>query len=291
MSVLVVYAEASDAHIQSYSPTSGYANARAGSGGDVALSIPDAGMDMGQYKDSSDYLCAEAFLDFNTSALGAGATISAVAQNTTHSIAGAGTVGHVYETRLYDFGAGVTTADWVPGASLSANTLLATFTGVATIDVGYDWTDVAYPANINKTGSTRVLLCAKNQTDNVAPTANHLTRVYPSETAGTTKDPELTITYTTGVTHDGAVSFAGAGSVAVVGQLLFSGAVAFAGAGSATFNATAPHSAQVSFAGAGSVTFTGDIKTPRLPYFTLIEGGTATANPTKTPGGDLLLRS
>lgn len=162
-------------YITSYSSTS-YSDARAGSA--LASGTADygqPGQDF-QYGYSSyhgsipDYWeVYEQFLGFDTSAIPG--TISAATLHLYLDYDGSG-VDFVAEARLNDHGATVENADFVPGATLASKTLLATLSTVGVTTGGYRaFTNVALPANINRSGSTRMVIASDRTRTGVAPTA------------------------------------------------------------------------------------------------------------------------
>jgi hypothetical protein len=208
MSTLIVYADLADGFIDSSSGMGGtYATSRNGT---FSLTANSSGVNLpvGQYNydvfesDPVTYFVDEGFLSFDTSSIGSGATVTAAVLRVTS--AGSGPPDSRIEARLHDWGTSLTTADWVAGASLSGKTLLAYVSANFVYQTGYDFTDVALPANVNKTGSTRLLLCEKNTVDNVSSnyTAVEL-YAYSSDQSGTTYDPKLTVTYNAARTPDG----------------------------------------------------------------------------------------
>jgi len=218
MSTLVVYSDTSDGHILSqdsvswqyaYQGPADYSAVRAGTA--LGAYVGDAQVIVGQRKSSQSYQdenedwwyeesfqAWEAFLAFDTSSVGWG-TVSAAVLNLT-SQEDKSVTDFIIEARLRDWGTGLTTADWVAGASLSGLTLLAhrdTASGW-TVNTGYDLTDDAFAANVNKTGTTRLNLSSSLTRTGTEPSEYFYEQVsaYAADQAGTTKDPKLTITYT-----------------------------------------------------------------------------------------------
>ena len=212
MSTLVVYSGTTDGHIycidgvaddgEGGGSNGTYAEARAGTGVPFGAEDTYTYLHVGQNKVVAvftEYQVFETFLAFDTSSVGSGSTVSAAVLNLT-SYNNFTTTDFIIEARLYDWGTGLTTADWVAGANLSALTLLAhrdTASGW-TANIAYDLTNDAFAANVNKTGSTRLLLCSDHTTANTAPTTFEWLDAYAADQAGTTQDPKLTVTYTAG---------------------------------------------------------------------------------------------
>lgn len=195
VSTLTVYSDTADGGIRSDDAT--YATARSGSSFTLNAGEVSFGIQVGQYFDGATYQLFETFFSFDTSSLGTGAIISAA----TFSLYGASddtTTDFTMEARLRDWGATLETSDWVAGASLSGLTSLATFATSGFSIAGYnDFTDVALPANVNKTGSTRMIVVSSLLTAGTTPTTTgERLRVWTADQAGTTTDPKLVVTYT-----------------------------------------------------------------------------------------------
>ena len=204
MSTLVVYSDTTDGYIGSadVGASPSYAAARAGTGS-VLDAYAGIELTFGQQFTTSgdpdyipDYDIYESFLAFNTSSIPDTDTVSAAVLNL-RSLYDHSTTDFTIEARLYDWGTGLTTADYVAGASLSALTLLAhrdTASGW-TVNTAYDLTDDAFAANVSKTGTTRLLLCSSRTTGNNTPTTYEQGSAYSADQTGTTSDPKLTVTY------------------------------------------------------------------------------------------------
>ena len=178
MSTLVVYSDTTDGFIycidgvaddgEEGGANGTYAAARAGTGSQFGADAASIYAVVGQAKVVAyftEYQVQEAFLAFNTSSIPDGDTVSAAVLNLTSQQDQSAT-DFTLEARLYDWGASLTTADWV--TSLSSQTLLAhrdTASGW-TATTAYDLTDDAFAANVSKTGSTRLLLCSDYTTAN-----------------------------------------------------------------------------------------------------------------------------
>lgn len=201
MATLRVFAGTADGAIMSHDPT--YLTARSGGGTFVLNSGGSSVEAVGQEKLSDSY-CYEQFFGFDTSSLGAGAIVTSAILTFYHpsrAIAGANPV---IQARLYNWGDTVTTADWVPGANLSALPLLAHITaGSATLAAYNNWTDDAFAANVNKTGTTRIVVSSDRLAAATAPTSTEYLSTNMADQAGTTTDPYLTVTYTPAVRSSG----------------------------------------------------------------------------------------
>jgi hypothetical protein len=105
---------------------------------------------------------------------------------------------HTQQIRSYNWGDTIATGDFVPGASLSALTLLATkavtsATGAAYLDFV---SETAAKAGIALTDYTRVVFHSADQVAGTAPTGNARVRWYDSDYTGTTRDPKVYVEYT-----------------------------------------------------------------------------------------------
>ena len=209
MSTLVVYSDTTDGYIASSNTSTGatndYAIVRAGTW--LVADTTQTNLWVGQdwtydvENDENSLSVDEAFLGFDTSSIPDTDTVSAAVFNLTSS-GDFSTTDFTIEARLYDWGTGLTTADWVAGASLSGLTLLAhrdTASGW-TGNTAYDLTDDAFAANVNKTGTTRLLLCSSRTTAGTSPTIDvrEYVNAYSADSTGTTADPKLTVTYAAG---------------------------------------------------------------------------------------------
>ena len=205
MTTTVVYSDTSDGFIYNEDEVS-YANARAGGGTWSSLFEYTSGSDLlaGQYfgdpfsGGSNVYGVNETFLAFDTHDVGTDTVSAAVLRVTSN--ADASDTDFTIQARLHDWGATLTTADWVAGADLSGLTLLAHYATSSgfTSGTGYDLVDDALPANVNKTGSTRLLLCSSRTTNSNEPTGNEYVWIRAADYAGTTSDPKLTVTHAAG---------------------------------------------------------------------------------------------
>lgn len=194
MSVTTVYSDASDGQIDSNNAT--YLTARSGG----TLTVTGTNLRVGQDFTGGLYHCYESFLSFDTTGLTSpvSATLSLV------DAVGA-TASWTIEARAQDFGLTLDTTDWVPGANLSALTLLATFDAASfTGGVYHDFTDVAMAANINAAGFTRMIIDSSRMVAGTVAISGENFIAQPSETAGTTSDPKLTLTFQDPIASFGA---------------------------------------------------------------------------------------
>lgn len=153
-------------------------------------------IDVGQ-EHPNNYFCDEGFIGFDTSAIDDADVVSAAVLSL--YCVGASNVATAFtcNARLTTWGAAVTTADWIAGASLSALTLVAhKAVTSSTSTVAYTaFVDDALAANINKTGATQLVLSSNRMEAGTAPTGGEYIRWYSADAAGTTNDPKLVVTH------------------------------------------------------------------------------------------------
>lgn len=166
---------------------------------------------------SSNYLCYESFLIFDTSGITDTDDISDVVLSLDGSNNDSDTD---FTARVgassYD-GGGVGAGDYVSGALLSAITVLASWLSSA-YDAGYNaFTSTGdFPAAINKTGNTSLIIWSNRHEDGTAPTGGERVTFIDADAAGTTEDGKLDITHTAG------------GGGTVVQDIIGTGIIAFA---------------------------------------------------------------
>jgi hypothetical protein len=161
-----IYASASNSGRIS-SNDNNYTNARNGSGTISTSTQPRTG----QFRLTVAYYVYEAFLDFDTSVLSGKSIVSATLEGYLQAVYI--DTAFTAQARLRNYGASLTTGDWVAGGSLSALTSLATLaSGDATVSAWNEFTDVALAANLNTTGNTRILICSSRTVSNSSPSAS-----------------------------------------------------------------------------------------------------------------------
>lgn len=179
-----------DGHLQSVNAA--YATAR--TGGTIGLDNTNTNIYIGQ---RTAYTVYEGYIQFDTSGLPDDCTITDVVLSLYGS--GGDAQGFTVNARAYNWGASLTTADWVSGADLHVLPLLATIPqsvlkGAAAY---HDFTsEAAFLTNINKTGSTYIILSSSRHEEGTAPSTYE--RVTPrSANMGAGYEPKLVVTYTT----------------------------------------------------------------------------------------------
>lgn len=177
----------------------------------------------------------EELLEFDTSSIPNGATVtSAVLSLKAYSYSNP----PVLELYAYDFGASVTTADWVPGADFAGMTRLAMHNtnGAWTGSTRYDFTsDAAFVDAINVGGLTRVVLVTEQIANNTSGGDWYANAYSPAASAESYR-PQLVVTYTydtVGLEASGYITLDGAADLLVydvVQPLAASGSIALDGA-------------------------------------------------------------
>jgi uncharacterized membrane protein len=175
---------------------------------------------IGQYS-GTFYYCYEGFFSFDTSSVGAGVTVT-VATLSFYCSSDYSAQDFTVEARIHDWGAALTTADWVAGASLGDKTLVASRSSTPT------WATDAYSAltsesafltNIAQVGTTYILACSDRHRIGNTPDADYeWVYVYSADDAtgggGTDRDPKLYVEWTTAGNTQLTASAAAATSVA-----------------------------------------------------------------------------
>jgi hypothetical protein len=207
MSTTTVYSGAADGQVWCVSTT--YLTARSGSG--ALDDNPIAGTAYsGQYYSSPNYTVMEGFLNFDIKDIPDGDQVTDVVLTMWAADSNHGSQDFVAQARLYDWGAGVTTSDWIPGANFSALKLLATVdsAGIALgspLANNTSWVSetgasgFAAEANLSKYKDGSNLLSISLGSDRVnaasVPVGNEFIGWYTSEYSGTDHDPKLVVTH------------------------------------------------------------------------------------------------
>jgi hypothetical protein len=197
MSTLIVYSSTADEYLRSWSTTLGYSSVRAGTASFQDASPTGTDVYVGQ-SGPSNFSIYQIFHSFDTSAIGVNGSVSSATLNLTPYGKSDYTT-FAIEARLHDWGAEVTSADFVAGDDLGNKTLLATFPSTA------DWlpptkvdfiSDPGFISSINKTGITPMVLVSERNRLGVSPTGLEYVAHFSSDRSGTSNDPKLTVQYT-----------------------------------------------------------------------------------------------
>lgn len=198
--VTTVFSGTNDGDLESTSETD-YSTARAGTEG-ISANTSATTMVVGQALFVDDpfflFLCDEAFVSFDTSPIADSDVVSAVVLDLYLSSDFSDT-DFTIEARSRDWGATLTTEDFVAGASLSSQTLLASISTSGIGSTGSYKTLTSQAAFLTapniKTGTVYVMLCSSRMTNNNAPSGNEYVSLSSANASGTTQDPKLTITH------------------------------------------------------------------------------------------------
>lgn len=226
MTTTTIYASTTNSALVT-SRNATYTTARAGS--NKAVNLPNSVLSFNPCNSfvSPNYFCHEVLLDFDTSSIPDTATINTVTLQiyTTASTSATYTV----ECRIYDYGSSITTADYVAGANIGTYTLAASLPSSSLFNNNYtsfSENGTNFVDNINKTGSTRLLVSVDKLRLGTVPTDNSVNPTFSDPDDSTSAHrPALVIEYTNIYTQ------ANAGTTGTLsGSLIKKTKKAFAGA-------------------------------------------------------------
>jgi hypothetical protein len=151
---------------------------------------------VGQQISAGDYLVYETFLDFDTSALPAEAAVDAVELELYVNDESSDT-DFVLEARACDWGASLTTDDWVPYTGLGALNLLASLdtSGITVNEYNALAEEDAFAAAVNLSGETRIVLNSSRHRLTNTPSGDEYVGFHSSDGA---HPPLMTVHYTAG---------------------------------------------------------------------------------------------
>lgn len=134
---------------------------------------------------------SEIFLSFDTSTVSG--TISSAAMFLVPGSVSSDAGNLVAEARVRDWGATLTTADWVPFGSIGGLTSAGNLAEVdTTLEVYNEFTGGSLAANVNQSGSTRIFV-APDKLRTFAVDEPFDFSFYDRSSSGTTRDPKLVI--------------------------------------------------------------------------------------------------
>ena len=197
MTISTFFPETSDGFLTSNNAV--YATALAGS--NESSNNTNSTGTIGQFSTGDPlYFIYEQFIQWDTSALTADATIS-VAVVSLYGSTDSSATDFIINAYLYNWGVSLTTADWRDDSELGALTELATFnTSGFSISAYNDFTETNTNLvdNVSKTGNT-IMAFASLETENASVPGDDpdIERVntHMTEETGTTKDPKLVVTF------------------------------------------------------------------------------------------------
>lgn len=187
MATYTIYSDTADGYLESFDAT--YATARAGSGS-INVDTTSTSIYVGQL--SGTYYCIESFVSFDTS------SVVGVVSSATLSLYGkddGSATDFTMTAATRDWGATLTTGDFVAGASLSGLTTVATFATSGFSIAGYNvFTSTgSFLSAINIGGTTRLIVYSSRHSGNNTPTGNEYVGCYSADQTGTTNDPRLVV--------------------------------------------------------------------------------------------------
>lgn len=190
MATLTVYSSPADGYIRSASGT--YSTARSGGG---TLSADTTGdLYVGQsISGGTTYECWQSGLLFLSMP-----RFPVTSATLSLYMTGYSNVGYTEEVRVKDFGGTITTADWVAGANLGNNTLVASRSAGGTLNAYNDFTAESTFVDYCSAGGDLSLwvACDKQRTGTSPGGTIDYTIFRSADVSGTTADPKLTLTYT-----------------------------------------------------------------------------------------------
>lgn len=203
-SPLTVWSSTADGDCSSLS--SSYSTART-----VAGSTSNTGTTqyIGQQYSGGNYWIQEFFCGFDTSSIGAGATVT-LATFSLYPHTDSSTDNFVAQARIFDWGGTLTQDDWRSGDPADSNSL-DEYTLVANYATSGGWSGAAYKSltsesafltNVAVAGTTYLVCNSDKQVAGTAPTRDEYIRFYSADDAtgggGTDRDPKLYVEYSEG---------------------------------------------------------------------------------------------
>ena len=152
---------------------------------------------VGQFKSIDNYFVYQAGVSFNTSSLGAGATITGAALSLAGNWDSSNTDFDI-EAFIYNWGSGISTSSMRTAAQLNALPRVAYLpTSSFTVNAQATFTDLGLAPYIDKTGTTYIWLCSSRWRSGTAPTGDEYVTPWSANTGTAAYRPTLTVTYTT----------------------------------------------------------------------------------------------
>lgn len=198
--VTTVFGDTADGRIRSNSGT--YSTARAGASLNASTVNGSEDNRVGQlFLAGPDFYCWESFFSFDTSAIDDADTVSAVVLDLDIKSRNVSGSDFTVEARDFDWGASLTTADWIAGADLGSHTLVASVTASSGSVGSYQTftSETAFLTVTNiKTGTVHLVVNSSRHRVGTSPSGDENITYTPADAAGTTDDPKLTITHDSG---------------------------------------------------------------------------------------------
>jgi hypothetical protein len=188
------FSATTDGRVEGNSAT--YANAREGTG-TINVTTADTSRFIGQFF-SATYSCYELFFSWDTSAITDSDVVTAVTLDL-WLVTDSSTSGFTLEAREHDWGASLTSADYVAGSALGSKTLMASksTSGIGATGAYKTFTSTAaFLAATNlKTGTVYIMVSSSEHRLGNAPSGTDGVTFSMADNAGTTQDPKLTVTH------------------------------------------------------------------------------------------------
>lgn len=197
--VTTIFTDTSDGQIGSTgsggTSAANYAAAIAGANLIANTTGAGFGITIGQSVFGTNRTIRVGYFQFDTSSIPDADSVSAVAFSPYVDFNSAN---FTMQARTFDWGTGLTTADW--SSNVSALTLLGTFdlTAGGTGYKAFTENGTNFQSAINKTGQTRFLVCSNRHASATEPSVNEESTVTGADNAGTTQDAKLVITHAAG---------------------------------------------------------------------------------------------
>lgn len=155
---------------------------------------------IGQRYASLTYFVYQSFLGFDTSSIGAAATITG-AEFDFWVATDASTTNFDITLAAYDFGTAIDAPDFHSPTQLTALTAAGSLNTSTVVTTAYS-VIAGIQSVVNPTGNTRVILYSDRNASATSPSGDEYIRAYATEATGTANDPYFSVTYTTTQTYD-----------------------------------------------------------------------------------------
>lgn len=191
MATLVVYASTDDGQAETAYTTTDWATALAQGAAGVATTSGFLTIHGPSIDGSSRFRLSQAGVTFDTSALTASAVIESAIFEMFRIT---GEVGSITEVVARDYGGTIGTGDYMTQAEVAALTPLVSYTTADPDEEYKSFGDIK--SVVSKTGTTSLWMFPQSFRTGVYPGGQSTAIFMSANTAGTTNDPRLTITYT-----------------------------------------------------------------------------------------------
>src|SRR5574337_88007 len=253
MTLITLNPTANSGYLSSTNAT--YATARSGS----TLASGTNTLRVGQQK-STDYIVLESFLEFSISGIPAGSTINSVSLQIYLALDGS-TTDFTAQVRSHDYGTSLTTGDWIPGANLGSDTLLATLasSGV-TVNAYNSFTENGsnFVSAITIGGTLRIAISSDRTLSGTAPSsAEYFNFAAPSDA---TNPAKLVIDYTA---PPAVANLSATGTLTASGYVTHFSGASLSATDAITVSGYVTHFGAASLSGTTTLTVAGQVVTDR----------------------------